>query len=74
MTKDVKKMYKAFTTVNTQLQSLKEACQADSGLCDSEDEDEASHVHIAGINFGKSNFQCAQLDKEFESRIAIIFN
>ena len=29
---------------------------------------------MADINFGKSYFQFAQLDEEFEPRIAIIFN
>ena len=54
MDKDTKKMSNAFTTVNTQLQSLREA---ESDLSDSEDEDEASHFQIADINFGKSDFQ-----------------
>ena len=48
--KDVKKISRGFTTVNTQLQHLKEA---DSDLSDSENEDEASHFQMAKINFGK---------------------
>ena len=59
LTKDVKKISKVFTMVKTQLQRIK---KADSNLPDSEDEDEASHLQIANINFGKSNFQFAQLD------------
>ena len=31
----------------------------------SEDEDEASHFHMAEINYGKSDFKFAQLDKNF---------
>ena len=57
--------------VNTQLRNMK---LADSDMSDSEDEDEASRFQMAGINFGKSYFQFAQLDEEFESCIASIFN
>ena len=64
-------IYKAFTTVITQNQRLKEA---NSELSDSEDKDEASNFQISDINFGKSNFQFPQLDKEFEPPIASIFN
>ena len=46
----------------------------DSDLSDYEDEDEASHFHMEGINFGKSEFQFAELDEEFEPCIASIFN
>ena len=57
MAKDVNNMSKAFTIVNTQLKRLKET---DSDLSGSEDEDETSHLHIYGNNFGKvtSNFHC----------------
>jgi hypothetical protein len=41
--KDIKCMRKAFTTVNTQLEKLKEA---DSELSESEGEDEASHFQM----------------------------
>ena len=64
-------MSRAFTTVNTQLKNLKEA---DSKLYDSENEDEASNFQMAKINFGKSDFRFAQLDKKFEPRIENIFN
>ena len=57
--------------VNNQLQRIK---YADSSLPDSEDEDKASHLQIYDINWGKSDFKFAQLDKEFEPRIASIFN
>ena len=56
--KDVKKTTKTFTTVNTQLQQLKEA---DSDMSDSQEEDEASHFHTADHNVSKSGFQFAQL-------------
>ena len=69
--KDVKKMSRAFTTVKTQLQKLNEG---DSNLYESEDEYEASHFQMANIIFCKSDFQFAQLDKEFKPRIANIFN
>ena len=60
--KDVKKMSGEFTTVNTQLQNLK---QDESDLSDSEDEYEASYFQMAEINFVKSYFQFAQLDEKF---------
>ena len=69
--KDTNKMSRAFPTVSTQLQNLKEA---DSDLYDSEDEYETSHFNMAKINFGKSDFQFAHLDEEFNSHIASIFN
>ena len=69
--KDIKRMPRMFTTVNTKIQKLKEA---DSKMSDSEDEDEASKFQMAEINFGKSDFQFAQLDKEFEPRIPRLFN
>ena len=46
----------------------------DSDLPDYADEDEASHFHMEGINFGNSYFQFAQLDEEFEPCIASILN
>ena len=46
-------MSRVFTTVNTQLQNMKEA---DSNLSYSEDEDEASHFQMAEINLGKMTF------------------
>ena len=48
LAKIFKKMFKYLTTVNTQLQILKEA---DLGLSDSEDEDEASHFQMVNTNF-----------------------
>ena len=57
---DVKKISRAFTTVSTQLQILKEA---DSNLYESEYEYEASHFQMADNNFGKIDFQFAQLDE-----------
>ena len=65
------KMSRVFTTFNTQRKKLK---GANSDLSEYEDEDEASHFQMAKINFGKSDFQFAQLNKEFEPHIASIFN
>jgi hypothetical protein len=63
--KDFKSMKKAFTTVNTQLEKLKEA---NSDLSGSEDDDNQSHFQMdAAIQF-------AQVDKEFEPTIANLFN
>jgi Skp family chaperone for outer membrane proteins len=62
--KDVKSMRKAFTTVNTQLEKLKEA---ESGISDSEGEDEASYFQMDAA------LQFAQVEKEFEPRIAKLF-
>jgi hypothetical protein len=62
--KDFKSMKKAFATVNTQLEKLKEA---DSDLSGSEDGDDQSHFQMdAAIQF-------AQVDKEFEPTIANLF-
>jgi hypothetical protein len=62
--KDFKSMKKAFTTVNTQLEKLKEA---DSDLSGSEDVDNQSYFQMdAALLF-------AQVDKEFEPTIANIF-
>jgi hypothetical protein len=62
--KDFKSMKKAFTTVNTQLEKLKEA---DSELSGSEDDDDQSHFQMdAAIQF-------AQVDKEFEPTIVNLF-
>ena len=70
LAEDVKKKSGAFTTFNTQLQYLKEA---GSDLSDSEDEDEASHFHMSEINFGKSDFQFAQLVLPvFSTRLMVI--
>ena len=71
LVKGLNNMSREFTTVKTQIQKLKEA---DYDLYESEDEDEASHFYMAEINFGKSKFEFEQLDKEFEPRIAILFN
>ena len=71
LAKDVKKMSRAFTTVNAQLKILKEA---ESDLYDSEHEDEASHFQMADIDFGKSDFQFSQLDKKFEPHITSLFD
>jgi hypothetical protein len=62
--KDFKYMKKAFTTVNTQLENMKEA---DSDLSRSEDDDDHSHFQIYAA------LQVAQVDKEFEPTIANIF-
>ena len=64
-------MSRAFTRVNAQLQKLKEA---DFDLSDSDNEDEASNFQMAQINFCTSDFQLAQFYKEFEPRIASLFN
>ena len=64
-------MYKAFTMVKKKLQRLREDY---SDLYDSDGEYEASHFQISDINFGKSNFQFSQLDKNFKNRIASVFN
>jgi hypothetical protein len=61
---DFKSMKKAFTMVNTQLEKLKEA---DSDLSGSEDDDDQSHFQMdAAIQF-------AQVDKEFDPKIANLF-
>jgi hypothetical protein len=57
-------MRKAFTTVNTQLEKLKEA---ESDISESEGEDEASHFQMDVA------LQFAQVEKEFEPRIAKLF-
>jgi hypothetical protein len=62
--KDFKSTKKAFTTVNTQLEKLKEA---DYDLSGSEDDEDQSHFQMdAAIQF-------AQVDKEFEPTIANLF-
>ena len=71
LVKEVKKMSKAFTTVNTQLERLKET---DSDMSDSDNEDKASHFQMADIDFGKSSFTFVQLDVELEPCITSIFN
>ena len=71
MAKDVKNISREFATVDTQLQRLKEA---DSELYEFKDEYEASHFQMADTNFGKSEFQFAQLNNEFKPRITSIFN
>ena len=71
LAKYIKKISRAFTMVSTQLQNLEEA-EFDPYV--SEDEDEASHFQMDEINFGKSDFQFAQLDEEIEPGIASIFN
>ena len=64
-------MSRAFTIVKTQLQILN---KYDSEIYDSVYEDEASHFQMADINFGKSDFQFAQLVNKFDPHIAITFN
>ena len=71
LAKDVKNMSRVFTTVNAQPKNLEEA---DSDLFDFEDEYEASNFQMEDINFGKSDFQFAQLDEGFLLRIASLFN
>jgi hypothetical protein len=62
--KDLTSMKKAFTTVKTQLEKLKEA---NSDLSGSEDDGEQSHFQMdAAIHF-------AQVDKDFEPTIANLF-
>jgi hypothetical protein len=62
--KDIKSMRKAFTTVNTQLEKLKEA---ESDISESEGEDEASHFQMDAA------LQFEQGKKECEPRIAKLF-
>jgi hypothetical protein len=62
--KDIKSMRKAFTTVNTQLEKLKEA---GSDIYESDGEDEASHFQMYVA------LQIAQVEKEFELRITKLF-
>jgi hypothetical protein len=57
-------MRKAFATVNTQLEKLKEA---ESDIPESEGEDEASHFQMDAA------LQFAQVEKEFKPRIAKLF-
>jgi hypothetical protein len=64
--KDFKSMEKAFTTVNTQLKELKEA---DSDISESDGDEEASHFQVDD----SLQFQFAQVDQEFEPRIANLF-
>ena len=60
LSKDVKKMSKAFITFDAQLQSLNED---ESDLYDSKNEDEVSYFEISDSDFGTINFQFAQLDE-----------
>jgi hypothetical protein len=62
--KDFKSTKKAFTTVNTQLEKLKEA---NSDLSGSEDDDDQSHFQMDAA------IQSAQVDKEFEPNISNLF-
>jgi hypothetical protein len=62
--KDIKSMRKTFTTVNIQLEKLKEA---ESEIYESEGEDEASHFQMDAA------LQFAQVEKEFKPRIAKFF-
>jgi hypothetical protein len=62
--KDFTSMKKAFTTVNTQLEKLKDA---DSDLSGFEDNDDQSHFKMDAA------LQFAQVDKEFEPTIANLF-
>jgi Skp family chaperone for outer membrane proteins len=62
--KDIKSMRNAFTTVNTQLEKLKEA---ESDISESEGEDEASHFQMDVA------LQFTQVEKEFEPRITKLF-
>jgi hypothetical protein len=62
--KDIKSMRKAFMSVNTQLEKLKEA---ESDIYESEGEDEASYFQM------NAALQFAQVEKEFEPRIAKLF-
>jgi hypothetical protein len=62
--KDINSMRKALTTVNNQLEKLKEA---ESDISESEGEDEASHFQMDVA------LQFAQVEKEFEPRIPNFF-
>jgi uncharacterized coiled-coil DUF342 family protein len=62
--KDIKSMRKAFTTVNTQLEKLKEA---ESEISELEGEDEASHFQMDVA------LQFSQVEKEFKPRISKLF-
>jgi hypothetical protein len=62
--KDIKYMRKAFTTVNTQLEKLKEA---ESDISESGGEDEASYFQMDVV------LHFAHVEKEFEPRIAKLF-
>jgi hypothetical protein len=62
--KDTQSMRTAFTTVNTQLEKLKEA---ESEISESEGEDEASHFQMDAA------LQFAQVENEFEPIIAKLF-
>jgi hypothetical protein len=62
--KDIKYTRKAFTTVNTQLEKMKEA---KSDISESKGEDEASHFQMDVA------LQLAQVEKEFEPRISKLF-
>jgi hypothetical protein len=62
--KDIKSTRKAFMTVNTQLENLKED---ESDISESEGEDEASYFQMDPAS------QFAQVDKEFDPRIAKLF-
>jgi hypothetical protein len=62
--KDFKSMKKDFTTVNTQLEKLKEA---DSDLYVSEDDDDQSYFQMDAA------LQFTQVDKEFEPTIVNLF-
>ena len=62
--KEFKKMSKAFTTVNTKLEQLKES---ESDLSGSDAEEESSHFQC------HSDFQFAQLESKFKPRISKLF-
>jgi hypothetical protein len=62
--KDFKSTKKAFTTVNAQLENLKEA---DSDLSGSEDDDDQSHFQMDAA------LLLAQVDKDFKPTIANLF-
>jgi hypothetical protein len=62
--KEIKSTMKAFTTVNTQLEKLKEA---ESDISESEGEDEASHFQMDVA------LQFTQVEKEFEPIIVKLF-
>jgi hypothetical protein len=62
--KDIKYMRKAFTTVNAQLEKLREA---EFNISESEGEDEASHFQMDAA------LQFAQVKKEFEPSVAKLF-
>jgi len=68
LTKEMKSIKKKFSTVNAQLK-LKQVQEEDSDLSESEDEDGSSHFQVGDT----SSFQFAQLEDDFDPKIAKLF-